>query len=78
MADSDVLSKCRDHSAIGREAAHSGLMQPLTTAWHRSADLAAAPLYRPLFDKPTRSGHPRMSAFRRGVCVRRWRTGWRG
>jgi len=36
-------------SAIGREVAHSGLLQPLTTAWRRSADLAAAPRYRTIF-----------------------------
>jgi len=38
LANSDVPSKCRDHSAIGREALHTGLLQPLTTASNRSAD----------------------------------------
>jgi hypothetical protein len=36
-------------SAIGHEAAHSGLLQPLTTASHRSADLAPAYPYRTTF-----------------------------
>ena len=49
MADSDVPSKCRDHSAIGREAAHSGLLQPLTIASPRSADLADTHRYRTTF-----------------------------
>jgi hypothetical protein len=38
IADSDDPSKCRFHSAIAREAAYSGLLQPLTTASRRSAD----------------------------------------
>src|SRR5207244_8647397 len=36
-------------SAIGREAAHSGFLQPQTTASHRSADLAPAHRYRTTF-----------------------------